>query len=129
MPINKLDTTGSWAINGTPIYIPSAGVGYTHTNVAGSSSGRTQDGIQHIDWVRRDLRKVTINYSAMTGQELNFLIGLVQGQEYTATFKDRGQVQTMSAYTGDCDYTLHSEALYESEGGLYTDVSFDMVEM
>lgn len=56
MTINKLDTTGSWAVNGTPIYIPSAGVKVAHTNVAGSGSGRTEDGVMHIDWVRRDVR-------------------------------------------------------------------------
>ena len=83
----------------------------------------------HIDWLRRDLRKVTIKYNAMTGNEMDELVGLVQGKEYTATFRDRGKTCTMSAYTGDCKYELYNETLYSSEGGLYTDVSFDMVEM
>lgn len=84
----------------------------------------------HIDWLRRDLRKVTIKYNAMTGNEMDELCGACSGQGiYQATFRDRGKTCTMSAYTGDCKYELYNETLCSSEGGLYTDVSFDMVEM
>lgn len=128
MPINKLDTEGRWAINGTPLWIPGQGVTYEHTNVAGSSSGRSEDGVMHIDWVRRDVVKVTIRYGAMTGSELAQLVNLVQGKEYDGTYEDIGGVQTRHFYTGDINYTLETKARYASEGGLYTDISFDMVE-
>lgn len=128
MPINKKDTTGSWAINGTPLWVPGKEVGYEHTNVAGSGSGRTEDGRMKIDWVVRDLVKVTIHYGAMTGNELKELVNLVQGKEYQGTYEDLGEVQTRSFYTGDVSYTLLSKAFYASEGGIYTDISFDMVE-
>lgn len=128
MSFNSKDTKGYWAVNGTALYKPQ-GCGITHENYVGSNSGRTEDGVMHIDWLRRDLRKVTIKYNAMTGNEMDELVGLVQGKEYTATFRDRGKTCTMSAYTGDCKYELYNETLCSSEGGLYTDVSFDMVEM
>lgn len=127
MTINKLDTTGSWAVNGEPIPIPSGGIGVEHTNVAGSGSGRTEDGVMHIDWVRRDVRKVKLVYKAMSGTELNDLLSKMQGQEFTFTFRDRGQVYTMDAYCGECSYNYHSAALYDDD--LYTDVSINAVEM
>lgn len=127
MKINQLDTTGSWAVDGTPIYTPANGIGVEHTNVAGSSSGRTEDGVMHIDWVRRDVRKVKLVYKAMTGKELDFLVGLMQGREFRFTFRDRGKVQTMTAYTGECNYTYYSAALGDDD--LYTDVSINVIEM
>lgn len=127
MTINKMDTTGSWAVDGAPIYVPSSGIKVSHTNVAGSGSGRTEDGVMHIDWVRRDVRKVTLQYKAMSGAEMNYLLGLMQGREYTFTFRDRGSVHTMQAYSGDCDYTYYSAALGDDD--LYTDVSIDAVEL
>lgn len=122
----KLDTAGEWKVNSSPLYIPSAGIRVEHTNLAGSSSGRTEDGIMHIDWVRRDIRKVNLQWKVLTGTELNYILGLMQGKEFTLTFKDRGVVQTMSAYSSESSYTYYSAALGED---IYTDVSINAIEM
>lgn len=127
MEINHLDTTGSWAVNGTPIYVPADGITIEHTNVAGSSSGRTEDGVMHIDWVRRDVKKVNLTYKAMSGAELDYLLGLMQGKEFRFTYRDRGKVHTLSGYTGECKYTYYSGALGDDD--LFTDVSINVVEM
>lgn len=122
----KLDNTGSWAVNDKPLYVPSAGIQVNHTNLAGSSSGRTEDGIMHIDWIRRDIRKVSLRWSVLTASELDYVLGLMQGKEFTLTFKDRGIVQTMNAYSAESSYTYYSAALGED---LYTDVSINAIEM
>lgn len=122
----KLDTTGTWKINDSPLYIPSAGIQVEHSNLAGSSSGRTEDGIMHIDWVRRDIRKVHLRWSVLTAAELDYVLGLMQGKEFTITFKDRGRVQTMNAYSSESSYTYYSAALGTD---LYTDVSINAIEM
>ena len=122
----KLDTAGEWKVNDSPLYVPSAGIRVEHSNLAGSSSGRTEDGVMHIDWVRRDIRKVNLQWKVLTGTELNYILGLMQGQEFTLTFKDRGQVQTMSAYSSESSYTYYSAALGED---IYTDVSINAIEM
>lgn len=122
----KLDTAGEWKVNSSPLYIPSAGIKVEHTNLAGSSSGRTEDGIMHIDWVRRDIRKVNLQWSVLTASELDYILGLMQGKEFTLTFKDRGKVQTMSAYSSESSYTYYSAALGED---IYTDVSINAIEM
>ena len=122
----KLDTTGSWKVNSSPLYVPSAGIQVEHTNLAGSSSGRTEDGVMHIDWVRRDIRKVHLRWSVLTAAELDYILGLMQGKEFTLTFKDRGKVQTMNAYSSESSYIYYSAAL---GGDLYTDVSINAIEM
>ena len=122
----KLDTVGEWMVNGSHLYIPSNGLRVEHSNLAGSSSGRTEDGIMHIDWVRRDIRKVNLQWKVLTGTELNYILGLMQGKEFTLTFKDRGIVQTMSAYSSESSYTYYSAALGED---IYTDVSINAIEM
>ena len=121
----KLDTTGTWKVNSSPLYIPSAGIRVEHTNLAGSSSGRTEDGVMHIEWVRRDIRKVNLQWKVLTGSELNYILGLMQGKEFTLTFKDRGMVQTMSAYSSESSYTYYSAALGED---IYTDISINAIE-
>ena len=122
----KLDTAGEWKIDNNHLYIPSAGIKVEHTNLAGSSSGRTEDGIMHIDWIRRDIRKVCLQWKVLTAAELDYVLGLMQGKEFTLTFKDRGKVQTMSAYSSESSYTYYSSALGTD---IYTDVSINAIEM
>ena len=122
----KLDTAGEWMVNSSHLYIPSAGIKVEHTNLAGSSSGRTEDGVMHIDWIRRDIRKVNLLWKVLTASELDYILGLMQGKEFTLTFKDRGKVQTMSAYSSESSYTYYSAALGED---IYTDVSINAIEM
>ena len=122
----NLDTKGEWKVGSSPLYVPSAGIQVEHTNLAGSSSGRTEDGIMHIDWIRRDIRKVHLRWKVLTARELNYILGLMQGKEFTLTFKDRGSVQTMNAYSSESSYTYYSAALGED---IYTDVSINAIEM
>ena len=122
----KLDTAGEWMVNSNHLYIPSNGIRVEHTNLAGSSSGRTEDGVMHIDWVRRDIRKVCLQWKVLTGTELKYIMGLMQGKEFTLTFKDQGIVQKMSAYSSESSYTYYSSALGED---IYTDVSINAIEM
>ena len=122
----KLDTAGEWMVNSSHLYIPSAGIKVEHTNLAGPSSGRTEDGVMHIDWIRRDIRKVNLQWKVLTASELDYVLGLMQGKEFTLTFKDRGKVQTMSAYSSESSYTYYSAALGED---IYTDVSINAIEM
>ena len=122
----KLDTAGEWMVNDSHLYIPSAGIRVDHSNLAGSSSGRTEDGVMHIDWIRRDIRKVNLQWKVLTGRELSYVLDLMQGKEFTLTFKDQGRVQTMYAYSSESSYTYYSAALGED---IYTDVSINAIEM
>ena len=124
----KLDTAGEWKVNSSPLYIPSAGIKVEHTNLAGSSSGRTEDGVMHIDWVRRDIRKVCLQWSVLTASELDYIMGLMQGKEFTFKFLDQGSVQTISAYVGESNYEFYSYSSADSEG-VYTNFEIHVIEL
>jgi len=126
MTINKLDTNGWWVVDGTPIYTPSTPCKVEHSNIAGSSTGRDESGVMHIDWVRRDVRKVFYTLKAVTKSELAYLMNLMQGKEFTFTFRDQGQTLTMQAYCGESSYQFYSYAIGDE---IYTDFSINVIEL
>ena len=125
--INTLDTASQWMVDSSHIYIPSTPCKVEHSNVVGSSSGRSEDGIMRIDWVRRDVRKVFLHYNAMSASELSTMLGLLQGQEFSFKFLDKGSVQTMNAYCGECNYQFYTNSSLYNEA-IYTDVEFHVIE-
>lgn len=126
--INTLDTAGEWMVDSSHIYIPSTPCKVEHSNVVGSSSGRSEDGIMRIDWVRRDVRKVFLHYNAMSASELAYLVGLLQGKEFTFTFLDMGTVQTMNAYVGESHYEFYTDSSLYDES-IYTNVEINVIEL
>lgn len=125
--INRLDTANQWMVGSSHLYVPSYNTKVEHSNVAGASTGRSEDGIMRIDWVRRDVRKVFLRYSAMSAHELSYTMNLLQGKEFTFKFLDQGSVQTMNAYVGESTYNFHTNALFDE--GLYTDVEIHVIEL
>ena len=83
MAIARLDTNGYWMVGSSHIYIPAPNTKIEHTNVASADSGRTEDGVMHINWVRRDVRKVNLIYNAISGDEKDYMMNLMQGKEFT----------------------------------------------
>ena len=126
LTINKVDTNGYWMVGDTHIYVPSNNIKIEHSNVVGSSSGRSEDGVMRIDWVRRDVRKVNLKYRVMSASELNTLLGLMQGKEFVFKFMDRGSVKTINAYAGECSYEFYTYSI----GGeaIYRDVEIHVIE-
>lgn len=125
--IGKKD--GRWKVNGHSIPQPQS-VDIEHTNVASEDSGRAENGVMKITWVRRDVKKIKMKWSALTGNEVHEILNLMQGKEYTFTYWDAGS-KSINAYTGDSDYHIYSynPKLYGNQGGLYTDFSIDAVEL
>lgn len=127
--VNPVDTKGEWMVGNVHLPIPSINTKVEHENVVGSESERTEDGLAHIDWVRRDVRKVYLKWSAMSESEVDLIVELLQGNEFVFTFKDRGKVYTMNGYVGKCSYTLLTDNYMGLGVGLYTDVSANVVEI
>ena len=125
--MNSLDTNGYWKVNGTAIYVPTE-IDVEHDNIVSSDSGRTESGMMHINWVRRDVRKVDLTYESITAAEVEYMLNLMQGREFTFTYYDNG-VKTMSAYCGKCSYSQKNLSVYANEGGLYKDFKINVIEM
>lgn len=125
MAINTIDNKGWWKVNNTAIYTPATPCKVEHSNITGSSTGRSEDGIMRIDWVRRDVRKVYYTLKAATASEIAFLEDLMQGKEFTFTFRDKGTTQTMQAYGGESSYDFYTYANGEE---IYTNFALNVVE-
>lgn len=128
LSINTLDTAGKWMVDSSHIYIPSTPCKVEHSNIAGSSSGRDETGIMHIDWVRTDVRKVFLKYNAITESELSYMMNLMQGKEFTFKFLDQGAVQTIDAYVGESSYEFYSYSSAYAEG-VYVNFGIHVIEL
>ena len=124
MTINRIDTNGYWKVGNTNIYVPSK-CKVEHSNVTGSSTGRDEAGYMHIDWLRRDVRKACLTYAAITGSELAWLMGLMQGKEFTFTFLEDSTTYTMNGYVGECSYEHYSYGIGDK---VYTNFSINVIE-
>ena len=83
----------------------------------------------HIDWVRTNLVKVFMEWSYLTGREVAYLENLMQGKEFTLTYYDKGSTHTAEVYVSKITYAKKTDALYASEGGLYSGIKADAIEM
>lgn len=128
MGIGKM-SGGEWAVNGTPIYIPAPNTQIDHESIQSADTGRTEDGMMHIDWVRTNMVKVNMTWSHLTGKEVAYLEQLMQGKEFTLTYFDKGSRHTASVYVSKVTYKKVTDALYASEGGLYSDIAINAIEI
>ena len=128
MAIAKLDTAGHWMVGSNHIYIPAPNVKIEHTNVASADPGRTADGIMPITWVRTDVRKVNLVYNAISGDEKDYMMSLMQGKEFAFTYWDNG-AKTFQGYCGESSYEAYSSVHYADEGGVYQNFSINVIEL
>lgn len=127
MGLCKKCTNGYWAVDVTPIYVPSSVV-IENDNIVSSDSGRTESGLMYINWVRPTVRKIKLTFSDITGMEVAEMHNLMQGKEFRFTYYDNG-IQTISAYAGKDSYTQSDLSKFAKEGGLYKDFTIDVIEM
>lgn len=118
MGICKLDTTGSWAVDGTPIYTPSRNCQIKRSSVLGSDSAVMEDGYEFVNIVRSSVRTIEIPYDGMLESELQYMVGLMFGKVFDFTFRDCGAVETVKVRCTDCNYNYFApdvagEALYK----------------
>ena len=99
-----------------------------YESLAGEDSGRTDDGVMHINWVFRKIRKIEIEMPPMTANEVSALLRLVQGQEYELTYFDvlDNNERTIKVYTSNSKSDLYSGFVLN---GLYQGVSFNAIEL
>lgn len=129
MGIGIMDTNGRWAADGTPFYVPAGGTEVDHESIQSADTGRTEDGVMHIDWVRRNMVKVSMKWLYLTGKEVALLEDLMQGKEFTLTYFDKGSAHTANVYVSTIKYQKESDALYASEGGLYSNIAINAIEI
>ena len=128
IPNNMRKLSQFFSVNGTPIYEPDYDVTIMHESLADSESGRTRDGIMHINWIRRDMRKFEIKYSALTNEEYDKMQSLLQGKIFTWGYYHNNVPMTMQAYCSNHTYTTQYVDP-TTKRGIYTNLKFSIIEV
>ena len=89
------------------------------------NSGRTEDGVMHIDWIYHKIRKFTITMPPSTQATVSALLNSIQG-EYTLTIYDpiAGE-STYNCYTSNSSTDLYSGVV---KNGLWQNITFSAIQ-
>ena len=121
-----LTSKGHFKVNGTEYLAKSIKVDLE--SLASEDSGRTDDGVMHINWVIKKIRKVEIQVAPSTTANIAPLLSAVQGQTYSLTYFDplANAEKTITAYTSTSSSELYSGVLYN---GLWQGTQFNAIEV
>ena len=121
-----LTSKGHFKVNGTEYLAKSIKVDLE--SLASEDSGRTDDGVMHINWVLKKIRKVQIELPPSTADVFAPLLAAVQGQTYSLTYFDPldNAEKTITAYTSKGSSSLYSGVLYN---GLWQGTQFNAIEV
>ena len=121
-----LTTKGHFKVNGTEFLAKA--ISSKYDSLATEDSGRTDDGVMHIYWIRNNLRKWEIEMPPCTASQASAILSAVQGQIYSLTIfdmKSNSEV-TLTVYTSNSDGDCYSGVLYN---GFYQGIRFSAIEM
>ena len=121
-----LTSKGHFKVNGTEYKAQSIKVNLE--SLASEDSGRTDDGVMHINWVLKKIRKVFIEMPPSITADIAPLLSAVQGQTYSLTYFDPldNAEKTITAYTYKGSSSLYSGVLYN---GLWQGTQFNAIEV
>ena len=121
-----LTSKGHFKVNGTEYKAQSIKVNLE--SLASEDSGRTDDGVMHINWILKKIRKVRIELPPSTPDVFAPLLSAVQGQTYSLTYFDplANAEKTITAYTSTSSSELYSGILYN---GLWQGTQFNAIEV
>lgn len=125
--IRKRPMSKQYFVDGQPLYEPDAdgGVQMEWNSIASAGSGRTQDGVMHIEWVISRIPKAKFTYKAVTLEQIAYMNALVQGKTFMFTCpKEDGTLETFEAYCSTSNGSNYSSYFYN---GLYRDFKFDII--
>lgn len=102
----------------------------TIDSLADENSGRTRDGVMHINYIYNKIRKLEIELPPFKADDRSYMevLSLVQGHEYTIQYYDpidRDEV-VRRFYTSNSSADVYSGVLY---GGVWQGVKFNAIEV
>lgn len=121
-----LTSKGHFKVNGTEFLAKSIKVNLE--SLAGPDSGRTDDGVMHIDWIFRRIRKIEIEMPPCDSTAAARILAAVQGQEYTLTYFDPldNNEKQIGVYTSNSAGDLYSGII---RNGLWQGLAFNAIEI
>lgn len=100
----------------------------TYDSLATEKSGRSDDGVMHITWVRTHIIKLEITMPPMSFADAATLLGAVQGKKYSITYRDprTNSEKTTDVYTSNTDGECYSGVVHN---GLLEGITFSAIEI
>lgn len=124
MRLGKLSEV--YKIDGKAMVSPQS-VNVQFESLASPESGRTDDGVMHITYIWRKIRKISIKLPSLSQEEISDILSKVQGKEYTLTYLDPIEgVTQKKVYTSNTSTDLYSGILY---GGVWQGAGFNAIEL
>lgn len=121
-----IDSKNSFSIGGQSFQAQQ--MKYNWESIASEDSGRTLDGVMHIYWVLRKIRKIEIVMPPCDSDTISRLVNLVQGREYLLTYWDPEikANRTIYCYTSNSNGDLYSGIVHN---GLWQGFEFHAIEV
>jgi len=124
---------GQFKIGNSSTFTPKK-LNIIYDTLASEDSGRTDDGVMHIQWIVGDGQtyksfvKLEIEMAPCSGSEASTILNLVQGKVYNITYYDirRNAEQTLEVYTSTSQGNCYS-GIFNSYTGLWEGVSFNAI--
>lgn len=98
-----------------------------YESLASEDSGRTADGVMHVNYILERIRTLDISMPPMSAAEAARLLTMVQGKVYEITYFDplANSEKTIECYTSKSSGNCYSGII---RNGLYTGISFTAIE-
>lgn len=120
-----LTNKGNFSIDGIEFKAQSIKISYD--SLTSDDSGRTDDGVMHIYWIYRKIRKLTIEMPPCTASDISILFQKVQGRVYNITYYDPlidGE-KTIEVYTSDSSADMYSGVV---NNGTWKGIQFNAIQ-
>ena len=99
-----------------------------YESIVSEDTGRTDDGVMHITWVKPIIRKYSIEMPPCSYADASAILSLVQGKTYQFTIFDplSNSEKTINAYTSNSNADVYSGVILN---GLITGLTFNVIDM
>ena len=95
--------------------------------LASEDSGRPEDGVMHIGWIKSRLRKVKITLPPMSQSDVSAALDAVLGKKYYIEYIDPiDGLKQLYVYTSAGSAELYNARIH---GGLWYNISFNAIEI
>lgn len=98
-----LPVTDRYKVGSRSIPDPSS-MSVEFTPLHGAATGRTDDGTMHTELIHRGKYKVALKYDALSAQQLEYILKLVQAQYFSFTFPDVNGQRTIECCGASVSY-------------------------
>lgn len=122
-----MKTTDLFQINGMPLLVPDAGVGFDFEDLDDDSSGRDESGYMHRFVVRYDVGKWSFSFSGITEEEKRYIESLFPKAPYFE-FTHPSAENSEVLVTEPCYRSKRSMSWFNAKEGVWKNYRFNIIQ-